>query len=200
MAVDMTKLQQGIGPTARTPAPERPSEKGSDKLSDTLTGPRFHDLLREQMPTPATPKTAEVSEAAKALEALTSKAVGGNASPAGADVLKGVQPAKRPTTLAQTAQIPVAKDLASGQASQPLKFSNHALERVRSRGINIAPHMEKIADAVERAAQKGSRDALVLTPDAALIVNVKNRTVITAMDRASMKENVFTNIDSMVMI
>ena len=36
--------------------------------------------------------------------------------------------------------------------------------------------------------------------DVALVVSVKNRTVITAVDRAQMKENVFTNIDSAVIV
>ena len=36
--------------------------------------------------------------------------------------------------------------------------------------------------------------------DLAFIVSIKNRTVITAMDGASMKENVFTNIDGAVIL
>ena len=42
--------------------------------------------------------------------------------------------------------------------------------------------------------------AVVLTDKAALVVSVKNRTVITAVDPASMRENVFTNIDSAVIV
>jgi hypothetical protein len=34
----------------------------------------------------------------------------------------------------------------------------------------------------------------------ALIVNIPNRTVVTALDGASMKDNVFTQIDSAVII
>jgi len=40
----------------------------------------------------------------------------------------------------------------------------------------------------------------VLTQDAALIVNVRNRTVITALDRSSANGNVFTNIDGAVVV
>jgi flagellar operon protein len=36
--------------------------------------------------------------------------------------------------------------------------------------------------------------------DAALVVSIKNRTVVTAMDRNQMQGNVFTNIDSAVII
>lgn len=82
-----------------------------------------------------------------------------------------------------------------------LKFSQHALERMASRGISFKPEeMLKLNDAVEKAAQKGSRESLVLMGDNALIVSVKNKTVVTAMDREAMKENVFTNIDSTVIL
>ena len=81
-----------------------------------------------------------------------------------------------------------------------LKFSNHAIERMHSRGISYTPEtMKSIEGAVAKAAAKGSKDTLVLTGDSALIVSVKNNTVVTVMDRQAMKDNVFTNIDSTVM-
>ena len=89
-----------------------------------------------------------------------------------------------------------------GQApgAAALKFSNHAIERMHSRGISYTPEtMKNIETAVAKAAAKGSKDTLVLTGDSALIVSVKNNTVVTVMDRQAMKENVFTNIDSTVM-
>lgn len=82
-----------------------------------------------------------------------------------------------------------------------LKFSSHAIDRLKSRGISFdAETLKRIEGAVDKAAQKGSKESLVLTDDSALIVSVKNKTVITAMDRVAMKENVFTNIDSTVII
>lgn len=85
--------------------------------------------------------------------------------------------------------------------SSSLKFSTHAIERMRSRGISFSPEMMKnIEGAVAKAAQKGSKDTLVLTDNSALIVSVKNNTVVTVMDKTAMKENVFTNIDSTVMV
>jgi len=87
------------------------------------------------------------------------------------------------------------------EGSTVLKFSSHATARLRARGIEISPElMNKLQDAVGKAAAKGSRDALLVTDKMALIVSVKNRTVITALDASSMKENVFTNIDSAVLI
>jgi len=84
---------------------------------------------------------------------------------------------------------------------QPLKFSAHATQRLAERNIKLdAATMGRVSDAVDKAAAKGVEDSLVLTGDAALIVNVKNRTVITAMDRSQLQGNVFTNIDGAVIV
>jgi flagellar operon protein len=82
-----------------------------------------------------------------------------------------------------------------------LKFSNHAVERMQTRGISYNPErLQKLDDAIKKAAAKGSKDTLVLMDDSALIVSVKNNTVVTVMDKNSLRENVFTNIDSTVVI
>ncbi len=97
---------------------------------------------------------------------------------------------------------PMAKPSAAGAGSlEKLKFSNHAIERMRSRGISFAPEtMKNIENGVAKAAAKGSKDTLVLAGDSALVVSVKNNTVVTVMDRQAMKDNVFTNIDSTVIV
>jgi flagellar operon protein len=90
----------------------------------------------------------------------------------------------------------LAKKLA---ASAPLKFSAHALQRIERRGISVdEPTLERLESGVQRAAAKGARDSLVLVDDTAFVVSVPNRTVITAVDREHMREQVFTNIDSAV--
>ena len=82
-----------------------------------------------------------------------------------------------------------------------LKVSAHAKTRLESRGIDLdAAAWERVMEGVDRAAQKGARESLVMVDDVALIVSVKNRTVITAVDRERLKENVFTNIDSAVIV
>lgn len=87
------------------------------------------------------------------------------------------------------------------QVKAPLKFSAHAAQRLQERKINLdAATMTKVNEAIDKADAKGIDDTLVLTKDAALIVNVKNRTVITAMDRGQMTGNVFTNIDGAVVV
>lgn len=82
-----------------------------------------------------------------------------------------------------------------------IRFSNHALERMTSRGISFQTgDVLKLNEAVEKASQKGSQNALVLMGNNAFVVSVKNKTVVTAMDREAMKENVFTNIDSTIIL
>ncbi|WP_339321324.1 TIGR02530 family flagellar biosynthesis protein [Paenibacillus sp. FSL W8-0194] len=82
-----------------------------------------------------------------------------------------------------------------------LKFSNHAAKRLEQRGIELqGDQLAKIQDAVDKAAAKGSKESLILLQDMALIVNVANRTVVTAIDGNSMKDNVFTQIDSAIVI
>ncbi len=82
-----------------------------------------------------------------------------------------------------------------------LKFSRHARERLESRNIRLtADKLDRLEDAVGKARAKGARDSLVLMDDLALVVSIKNNTVVTAVDGHSIKENVFTNIDSAVLI
>ena len=87
------------------------------------------------------------------------------------------------------------------QASPGLKFSAHATQRLRERQISFDPEtLSRMNDALNKADSKGVQDTLMLTDKAALIVNVPNRTVITAMDRNNLNGNVFTNIDGAVII
>ncbi len=82
-----------------------------------------------------------------------------------------------------------------------LIFSKHAVERIRDRGISMqAEQVRKLEKAVDAASEKGSREALILMDDTAFIVSISNKTVITALDKESSKGNIFTNIDSTIMI
>ena len=82
---------------------------------------------------------------------------------------------------------------------EELKFSAHAQSRLKSRNLSMTPQvMEKLNKAVSGAASKGAKDSLILLPTMAFIVNIPNRTVVTAMDGESIRDNVFTNIDSTV--
>lgn len=84
-----------------------------------------------------------------------------------------------------------------------VKFSQHALQRLETRSIQLGQaDLVKLNDAVNKAEQKGAKESLVLMNqnELALVVSVKNKTVITAMDGKNLKDNVFTNIDSAVIL
>ena len=84
-------------------------------------------------------------------------------------------------------------------AGQPPRFSRHALDRLRQRGIQLTQSMlDRLTSGVSRAAGKGSRDSVVFVDGTAYVVSVSNNTVITAVGPEHMKDNVFTNIDSAV--
>lgn len=82
-----------------------------------------------------------------------------------------------------------------------LKVSGHAQTRLQSRNIELeGGQWERVMQGVDKAAQKGAKESLVMVDDVALVVSIKNRTVITAVDKANLKDNVFTNIDSAVVV
>lgn len=121
-------------------------------------------------------------------------------TPAGPSFQETLSKLTNPATgLAQAKTNPVAAGM--GEAAQGVKFSNHAVERMQTRGISFdKADLERLNEAVGRAANKGSKDTLVLMNDSALIVSVKNKTVVTVMDKTALKENVFTNIDSTIVM
>jgi len=84
-------------------------------------------------------------------------------------------------------------------ASGHIKFSRHALDRMQNRGIQISPErMQRLETAVDALRGKGSRDSLVLLDQTAMVVSIKNQTVVTVVDQQQLKGNVFTNIDSAI--
>jgi flagellar operon protein len=87
------------------------------------------------------------------------------------------------------------------KTTEQLQFSNHALQRLEKRGITLnQEELTKLAGAVEKAGQKGARESLILMNNVAYIVSVPNKKVITAVDSHSMQDNVFTNIDSAIIV
>jgi flagellar operon protein len=82
-----------------------------------------------------------------------------------------------------------------------LKFSKHADERLSKRDINLtSEQLQRLEDGTKKAGEKGIKESLMIMDDLAFIVNVKNNTVITAIDSKSSNENVFTNIDGAVIV
>ncbi len=82
-----------------------------------------------------------------------------------------------------------------------VRFSGHAQQRLESRGIRLSEaELSGIGQALDAASAKGARESLFLTDRVALVVNVPNRTVITAMSTKEAGNAVFTNIDSAVVV
>lgn len=105
------------------------------------------------------------------------------------------------TEKAISTQTPFQKKTAPDSSAEGVEFSKHLMERINRRKLKIGPEeTSKLNQALEKAEAKGSKDSLVLLNDLAFIVSVKNRTVVTAIDKNKMNEGVFTNIDSAIIM
>ncbi len=114
----------------------------------------------------------------------------------------GVQglPVKKPVSLPDRSPF---RDLLAEKLAEAgsLRFSAHAQSRMQSRNISLDhAQLEQLSGALDQAKAKGGKNALVVMDAYAFIVNTDNRTVITAMDQEMLDENVFTNIDSAVIV
>lgn len=95
----------------------------------------------------------------------------------------------------------LTESLGTTSKAQPLSFSQHAANRLKERGITLdAAQMDRLESAVKKAATKGARESLILMDNVAYVVSIVNRKIITAVDDGSMKDNVFTNIDSAIFV
>ncbi|SEF48205.1 flagellar operon protein [Caloramator fervidus] len=84
---------------------------------------------------------------------------------------------------------------------QPVKFSGHAIDRLKQRNIILDKNdLEKINEAIKKLKEKGGRESLIIYNNIAFITSVRNNTIITAIDSGNLKENVFTNIDSAIIL
>lgn len=95
-----------------------------------------------------------------------------------------------------------AQELQRQLKGREVEFSTHAIRRLESRQIDVSENdrMERLNKGVELAAEKGSEESLILVDSTAFIVSVKNNRVITTVSADDLKGNVFTNIDSTVII
>jgi flagellar operon protein len=87
------------------------------------------------------------------------------------------------------------------RTAREVKFSAHALQRLRERNIALTPtDKARIERGLDLAASKGARETLLLPDRLALVASVPSRTVITAVPRYDGEDAVFTNIDSVVVV
>ena len=84
---------------------------------------------------------------------------------------------------------------------QGVEFSKHAMQRISERSIDLTEgDLERLNKGVEIAADKGSSETLVLVDTNAFVVSVKNNKVITTISKEELQGNIFTNIDSTVIM
>ena len=77
--------------------------------------------------------------------------------------------------------------------------STHAMKRLQERNIELdGNEYMKLKEAVSKLRAKGGHDSLVITNKAAYVIDVDKNTVVTAVDKNNMNENVFTKIDSTI--
>ena len=87
------------------------------------------------------------------------------------------------------------------QQEHGINLTVHAAKRLQERNLDIDTNEYfKLRGAMEKLKSKGGRDSLVITDKAAYIVDVQSNKVVTAIDKGSIQENVFTKIDSTVVV
>lgn len=77
--------------------------------------------------------------------------------------------------------------------------SKHAAERLNE--INFTKDdMNEIEKGFQIAKDKNSKNTVMIYKDVALIASVENKTLITAIEKERAKDNIFTNVDSVVIL
>jgi len=78
-------------------------------------------------------------------------------------------------------------------------LSKHAAERINEIGFS-KNDMENIEKGFKLAEEKGAKNSVMVYKDVALIASIENKTVITAVEKDRAESNVFTNVDSVVLL
>lgn len=117
------------------------------------------------------------------------------------DILLNNKVQKKPLSYSSANANKFAEVLENQKRYMEVKFSTHAQERLKQQNINItSQEISMINEATKKAEIKGSKESLILLKDLALVVNISNKTVITAIDKTRQKDKIFTNIDSTVIL
>ena len=93
--------------------------------------------------------------------------------------------------------------LVQEQQPQPkgIHLSTHAMKRLQERNLTLdKEEYSKLQSAMDKLKLKGGQDSLVITGKAAYILDVPKNTIVTAIDKDSIGENVFTKIDSTILM
>ncbi len=87
------------------------------------------------------------------------------------------------------------------QEEPEINLSSHAAKRLKERNIEVnGDEFIKLKEAMVKLKEKGGKESLIITSTGAYIVDVKNNTIVTAIDKENLKENIFTKIDSTILL
>lgn len=78
-------------------------------------------------------------------------------------------------------------------------LSKHAADRLKEIKFTEVD-MKEIGKGFKIAEEKGSKNSVMIYKDVALIASIENKTVITAIEKERAKDNIYTNIDSVVIL
>ncbi|PLR69756.1 MULTISPECIES: TIGR02530 family flagellar biosynthesis protein [Bacillaceae] len=93
------------------------------------------------------------------------------------------------------------QELLKNHTKSTIKISKHANQRLIERNISIPDYQWKeIQGKMQEARKKGIKDSLILTSNAALIVNIDHNMVVTAMNRKEASSHIFTNINGTIIM
>ena len=83
--------------------------------------------------------------------------------------------------------------------NESFTISKHAALRLNE--INFTEEdMKQIEKGFKIAKDKNSKNTVMLYKDVALIASVENKTIITAVEKERATDNIFTNVDSVVIL
>ncbi len=80
-----------------------------------------------------------------------------------------------------------------------IKISKHAALRLNQINFN-EDDIKNIEKGFKIAENKSAKNTVMIYKDVALIASVENRTLITAVEKERARDNIFTNIDSVIIL
>lgn len=78
-------------------------------------------------------------------------------------------------------------------------LSNHAAERLKNINFSDKDFL-KLSEGINLAKEKGCKNSVIVYKDIAFVTSIENKTVITAVEKDRSKENIFTNVDSVLFL
>ena len=87
------------------------------------------------------------------------------------------------------------------ESPKGLHLSTQAMRRLQERNLSLdKEEYQKLQSAIDKLKLKGGQDSLVITSKAAYIIDVPKNMIVTAIDKDSIGDNVFTKIDSTILM